>query len=377
MQEGNEITVGTSEPRPGVAGLISSGAQIMEIRSRNQLMVAIQRPRDLETFAKELNAMAAQAGMDFFYSIPFKNHRPNCQDRRNCNCEATFIEGPGVGLARSALPLYGNCSMETGSVAAEETDTAWMMEATFIDFQRNVTRTERKPWSKMKTLQGGRQVVARDRDLDLAYAQGIARVERDCILKSLPRHIIEDATATAMQAARQSMKPVKEQIARLLAFFQKEFGMTGSMLAAYSQVSEFSEKGIIEAGKEPLEVLAHLRGVATAINSGLTTVEDAFGGSPAVREASRQVVPGDASVGGFTKVPQRPREERPPADPPAEVPGKGTFPDRAEMAKTPNTATRPKTKAERDGTPQKPFAPPVDPALGKPAESETLPWEQS
>lgn len=64
------IDLGTMSPGGGqTAGdLISRGEQLLQIRTKSQLLVAVQRPRSIERFTSRLQAMSAQAGEDFYYS---------------------------------------------------------------------------------------------------------------------------------------------------------------------------------------------------------------------------------------------------------------------------------------------------------------------
>lgn len=274
------MTVATTKPAAvptdigKTAGeLVSAGVQLIQIRTEKQLMVAVQRPRDEERFEVKLLTEAAEAGEDFYYSIPYKEHRADCKDRRNCNCPATNVEGAGVGLARSAARLWGNCSVET--TIEQDLSDAWLVGAWFVDFETNYTKHETKRVSKMKFLRGGRAVIATGKDLDVVYQQGASKIERDVILRTLPRGVLERAFDTAKAAALQDKKPIKEQIARLI----RRFGEIDVNLAAIERHlgHPFTEEALRKAEKDPREVLAHFRGLITAIKGGELTVADAFG----------------------------------------------------------------------------------------------------
>lgn len=247
----------------GAGELISQGNQLLQIRTKNQLMVAIQRPRDLVIFESKLNAMAAAAGEDFFYSIKYR--------------DGTLIEGPGVGLARSAAQLWGNCAIETR--IEEELPDAFLVRSDWIDFETNYTRSETKRVGKLKPRKGGGYVRAKDKELDVVYQQGASKVERDTILRSLPRHIVERAFELAKAAALQEKAPAAQQIARIIRRFG-EFHVSNAMIEKYLGCT-FTEKGMTEAEKNPKETCAHLRGLMTAIRGGDTTVEEVFGAKDA------------------------------------------------------------------------------------------------
>ena len=253
--------------------LVSAGVQLIQIRTEKQLMVAVQRPRDEERFEVKLMTEAAEAGEDFYYSIPYKEHRADCKDRRNCSCPSTMVEGAGVGLARSAARLWGNCSVET--TVEQDLPDSWLVGAWFVDFETNYTKHETKRVSKMKVLKGGRTVIASGKDLDVVYQQGASKIERDVILRTLPRGILERAFDTAKAAALMDKKPVKEQIARLIRRFS-EIDVNLPTLERHLG-HPFTEEAIRKAEKDPREVCAHFRGLITAIKGGELAAADAFG----------------------------------------------------------------------------------------------------
>ena len=258
--------------RGGAADLIAGGNALLQIRTKHQLMVAVQRPRDEKQFAAKLLEEAAAAGEDFFYSIPYKDHVQGCTDKRKCNCPSKPVEGPGVGLARSAARLWGNCSVDT--TLEQDLDDAWLVGAWFIDFETNYTKHEVKRVSKMKILKGGRVVRAADRELDVVYQQGASKVERDVILRALPRHHIERATELAMYQARTSTVPIREQLARILrGFVQVEVGL--GQLERYLGCA-LTEAGLATLKAEPRETCAHLVGLLAAIRGGDREADEVF-----------------------------------------------------------------------------------------------------
>lgn len=305
--ETGEIMEMTGSPMGGgrTAGdLISAGSQILQIRTKNQLMVALQRPRDLKTFETKLLTMAAQAGEDFFYHMEFKKHVQGCP-RRRCKCPVeTIIEGPGVGLTRAAAQLWGNCSVDTR--IEQEMPDAFLVRSDFIDFETNYSRSETKRVSKMVARSGG-YVKARDKDLDLVYQQGASKVERDCVKRALPSHIIERAFELAKMAALQEKAPIQQQIARIVRRFS-ELNVTLAMIEQHLGCP-FTEKGLENADKNPAEACASLRGLITAIKGGDTTVEETFG----AQDAGQQAPAASQRPGAITPEDVAPRQQPQPA----------------------------------------------------------------
>lgn len=298
---------GAESPGRTAGDLISAGSQILQIRTKNQLMVALQRPRDMKKFETQLLASAAHAGEDFFYSIPFKEHRPNCQNRRNCDCPRTYVEGPGVGLTRMAAQLWGNCSVDTR--IEQETDSVFLVRSDFVDFETNYTRSETKRVSKMIARSGGGYRRAADKELDLVYQQGASKVERDCVRRSLPHHIIERAFEVAKAAALQEKAPLNQQIARIIRRFG-EIGVTLEMIER--QIGcRFTEESMTKAEKDGRDICAQLRGLITAIKGGDTTVEEAFAAQP-----PNQTPPASSQVKGAIQM----EDVTPPAQQPVQQP---------------------------------------------------------
>jgi hypothetical protein len=252
-------------------GLVSMGEQLIQIRTRNQLMIAIQRPRDLKKFETALLAQAAEAGDDFFYSMRFKEHTQGCP-RGRCGCPlGDPIEGPGVGLVRAAAALYQNCALETRIESEDE--NCFHVRSDFLDFENNYSRSETKRVSKLVARRGG-FFKAKEKELDLVYQQGASKVERDVGKRSMPVHIINRAFEIAKAAATQETKPIKEQLARLQQRFNEQ-GVSIKMLEAYLGC-EWNEKGLGTLDRKPVETCAHLRGLLTALKGGDTMRDEIF-----------------------------------------------------------------------------------------------------
>lgn len=274
--------------------LIGAGAQLVQIRTEKQLMLALQRPRDEKVFEKKLRAEAAAAGEDFYYALPFKKHERGCDRRKGCKCPTEYVEGPGVGLARSAARLWGNCSVET--MLEQDTEDAWLVRTDFVDFETNYTKTESKRVSKFKNV-GGKMYRARANELDSIYQAGASKVERDCIIRSLPKHIIDRCWELARAAAAQEKAPVKDQVARLLRRFS-EVNVSLGQIEEYLG-HPFTPDGLKDRDRTPKETCARLRGLLTAIRSGDVDVSDVFGsGRPAekAKPAKAEGSPGDLTV---------------------------------------------------------------------------------
>ena len=342
MQSGS---VGGSGFGATAGDLISQGEQLLQIRTKNQLLIAVQRPRNLQVFEKKLLSIAAEAGEDFFYSIPYKEHVYGCS-RRGCQCPQTLVEGPGVGLARSAASLFGNCSVDTR--IEQETSDAFLVRSDWVDFESNYTRSETKRVSKLLPKRGGGTRLANGKELDLVYQQGASKVERDVIVRSLPKHIIERAFEIAKAAALQEKAQVAQQVARLLRRFG-EISVTLAQIEAYIGCP-FNEKGMTEAGKDARDVCAHLRGVLTAVKGGDATVEEVFGQKGQEQaQAPASQAPGAIKPEDLAPSREEPRPSQSSA-PPWEEPSSAPAP-----SASPTASVQPAPVAPKNGGKRNPF----------------------
>ena len=245
----------------GVNDLISSGAQMLQVRTQFQTMVAVQRPRDLEKIRKTL---LEEAGPDFYYSIPYKNHVKNCRDRRNCKCPEVFVEGGSVRLARSAAREWGNCSVH--KAVQQTTPTSWIIEATFIDFETNYTNTDIYEQPRLIPTKQGNWINPDPQRARMLFQTGCAFAERNAILKALPSAMIKGVIDKAKKRAVDKEKPLPERIKNMVSKFAK-LGVSERMLET-SLDHDINETTTDE--------LAELIGLYNAIKDGQLKVEEAF-----------------------------------------------------------------------------------------------------
>lgn len=273
MKEQEQLTVANS-----AGALIEQGVRIVQMRTDRQLMVAAQRPRDEARFAAALEAEAEDAGEEFFYAWDVKDHVQGCVGaaRRTCNCPAEEISGPSVQLARSAARTWGNCDVASRIVA--DLPTHWEVESTFVDFQRNYTRTETGRVSKLRELSGGRVVTLRPEQLEIAFKIGVAKIERNAIVNALPRAVLRRVQRVAMEAALAKVddKATAEvELAKAARWFQQR-GVPLEVFERYVGAPA-NVAALRKAGKDPAAVVASLRGTVTAIREGQTTTAEVFG----------------------------------------------------------------------------------------------------
>jgi hypothetical protein len=312
----------------GAGELIAAGVQLMQIRTEKQIAISAQRPRKEADVAKALYSEAETAGEDFFYRWVPKKHLSSCNRRGKCECpEDKPIQGPGVGLVRSAVRLWGNCSVEVQPES--EGPDHWMVRAWFVDFQTNFTRSEVKRVSKMIPKGGGGYRVAGGKELDLVYQQGASKVERDAVHRGLPKWLIDRAFEIALTSAFADTKPFREKAARIVARYS-QLGVTLSMIETHLG-HKFEEAEMLGLGKNPKEVCAYLTGVGTAIVNEEATVEEIFGqqgpSASATGAANPSIKVEDLTANG--RVEERPEPK----------PANGLFPEKE--VKVPEPAAEP------------------------------------
>jgi hypothetical protein len=281
---------------------------------------ASAHPRDLEEFEKKVLAAAARAAEDFYYYWRVKNHVTGCEDRRNCNCSTSPVQGGGVGLARFMSSQYRNCMVRNDIEA--QTEEHWNARSTFIDFENVFIRSEPKVVSKYVITKGGKAFKAREKELEKLLQIGLSKCERDVILRSMPVHIREAAVSMAMAAAQASKKPIGEQIARLVSKFSS-LDVSRKQLERYLGFA-FTKEGMEAAEKDAGEICAQLRGLITALASGEVSLEEIFGEAGAASASPSPGTPPETGTSPGTRpvsvddvVPPSKKEEKQEAPKPA------------------------------------------------------------
>lgn len=207
-------------------------------------------PRDIKAVIKEcidLVTIDEKAASDSVYAVPRAGKT---------------IEGPSARFAEALISSYGNCIAGARIVGEEEGFV--VAQGVFHDLQKNskiMYEVKRKITDK-----NGKRFNA---DLIQVTANAACSIAlRNSALKGIPKAYWEPAYLAARQIIMGDSNTLANKVAEALGFLQK-FGATEEMVLNLLCVDK------VEDIKQPHIVT--LRGIATAIKDGDTTVEQAFG----------------------------------------------------------------------------------------------------
>lgn len=162
------------------------GPQVDQALAAHVTAQRVAVKRNLPDVLREVQALGAAAGADFYYRIPFK-------DRKGGEEKTTWVEGPSIDCAMAVATTYGNCWV--GATISGETHEAWTFSAMFRDLEKGVTvvrefRQRKGQNTGMKD--GGRQI-------DIVFQIGQSKAIRNVVVAALPV-VVNAAYAAAMSS---------------------------------------------------------------------------------------------------------------------------------------------------------------------------------
>ncbi len=214
-----------------------------------QIATARQYPRSIKKFRTEMLDMVQlteKIAEECIYALPR---------------DGKTIEGPSARFAEVAASAWGNCRAGARTVS-EENDFV-VAQGVFHDLERNVAITyevKRRIVNKY-----GKRFGADMIGVTANAACSIAL--RNAILKGIPKAFWSEMYDAARKAAIGDVKTLANKRAEMMLYFQK-MGVTPEMIFAVLNVAGVEDIGMDE--------LVTLKGMATAIKEGDTTVEQAF-----------------------------------------------------------------------------------------------------
>jgi len=195
----------------GNAGeLIRQGAALEQVKTEYHTAVRVQVKRDLNEINEAIKTEAELAGSSFYYSWPVQK---KLSDGKYITI---YIEGPSVGLTRSAARNFKNCAVE---VSLAETDSTYIFRGRFIDVESGVTVTRLFRQSKEKNI-GSK--YEKDRAEDMIFQIGQSKALRNVIREGIPKWIIDNAMEAAINAVNKGIteENVKEKREIAFAYFE-------------------------------------------------------------------------------------------------------------------------------------------------------------
>lgn len=261
-------------PDESVREIAQADTSLAVARSRVELdqQVATARayPRSIRRFQQQCMEMATlteQVAEECFYALPR---------------DGKTVEGPSARLAEIVASAWGNC--RAGARVVDEGAEFITAQGVFHDLERNVSITMEV--RRRITGKNGRRYSA-----DMIGVTGNAACAialRNAVFRGVPKALWSQIYEAARKAAVGGVQTLANKRAAMFTHFLKLGATREAVLAAV---------GV--AGEEDIDLdkLATLKGIATAIKEGETTVEQAFPplpkpGASAVPQGDRRGVAG-------------------------------------------------------------------------------------
>jgi hypothetical protein len=230
-----------------------AGSDTLAVLSRaeidTQIATAKQYPRSIKNFRTECMDMVTlteKIAGECIYALPRSGKT---------------IEGPSARFAEIVASSWGNC--RAGSRVISEEGEFVTSQGIFHDLERNVSITYEV--KRRITDKNGKRFKADMVGVTANAACSIAL--RNAILKGVPKAFWDDMLQAARQVVMGDANTLANRRAEAMGYLQK-LGATPEMICGKLGVA-----GVEDIG---LEELVTLKGLATAIKEGDTTVELAF-----------------------------------------------------------------------------------------------------
>lgn len=236
-----------------------------------QIATARAFPRSVAQFSKEVDklvAMNQQVAEECVYSLPR---------------DGKIISGPSARMAEILASCWGNC--RAGARVIDEDEHFVTGQGYFMDVERNVQimfETKRR----ITTKSGARY----SEDMVATTAAACCSIAlRNAILRGIPKVFWISAYHVALKTIEGTQQTFEKTRDAALAFLKDKHGVTQAMVLA-----KFELKGVKDLTTD--HVVA-MRGIATTLKEGESTVEDLFGVTvqkPASGEAQAKATDGAA-----------------------------------------------------------------------------------
>lgn len=224
-----------------------------------QIATAKRYPRSVSKVMKEamtLATLSEEIAEQCFYAVPR---------------DGKTIEGPSARLAEIMASTWGHMRSEARIV--EETDTHVVARGTSWDLERNVAvafEVRRRITTSEKKDRNGKVIPSKKYGDDMITTTSNAAnsiAYRNTVFRVIPKAFWQPIYEAARRVAIGDAETLVSKRTKMLAYFQR-MGVPEARLLAAIKV----------AGVEDitLDHLATLKGIATALKEGDTTVDDAF-----------------------------------------------------------------------------------------------------
>lgn len=258
---------------------IGRGKTVEQMQTTYHTAVRVQKPRDLAVVEKNCLIEAALAGEVCFYGWGAGKDR---------------VEGPSIDCAMIAARNWGNTAIEMRPV--HETSSSYIMEAAFIDLETGFTYSRQFKQSKSWTVYGR---MDEERKADIRFQIGQSKAQRNAILKSLPKWLIDKMVERAKVGVREKLEKYIHkhgvEAARKLAL--------DALAKLGVRLERIENKYDKKYGAWDVELLIILKGDIRALSDGAESADSLFPELKDVDQEKRegsglstdQMSPGDAA----------------------------------------------------------------------------------
>ncbi len=255
MQKEFKVQNINNEFYPDLMTQLEGGSKLLQMKTRFQTLVGIQRPRKEEMIKEKLPAEAASLADSFFYSW---------------SQQGGLIEGIGYHGAMCLARLWGNCTADIVDYSYDPIKRETILYASFIDFETNFNITRPYKMNEQFPIYGKHNEFRKD---DMRLQIGASKALRNVILAGIPVWVQELGLKSAKQGIRKQID----------AYIEKN----GIAKAIEMLVNSLAKKGVNEdAIKEKFNVnklndlvvkdLINMRADISSIENGNTTVEELY-----------------------------------------------------------------------------------------------------
>lgn len=227
--------------------------EALELLARGEIDIQIETakrfPRSIKRFINEATEMACldeQTATECFYALP--------RDKKT-------IEGPSARLAEIVASAWGNC--RAGARVVGEDAQFVTAQGVFFDLERNMAITYEV--KRRIVDKHGRRYSADMIGVTANAACSIAL--RNAVLKGVPKAYWKRVYEEARRAAIGDVRTIAARREEMVAYFGK-MGVSVERVLAVVGKEALEDVGVDE--------LLTLKGLATAIKEGETTIEEAF-----------------------------------------------------------------------------------------------------
>src|SRR6185503_13878085 len=224
--------------RTEMTGELAPTATMAEKQFEVQSAIAIAKrfPRNEDTAFAKLMRSCQRTG--FAAEGRYRFPRGKVKDEATGRWVPNYVEGPSVNTARESARVWEN--IRYGIEVIRDDEDTRQIRGWAWDVETNVKVTAEDEFKKLiqrKVDQGGQWVTAwvkpDERDLrELTNRRG-AILERNCILKLMPRDLIEDAMAQIRETLSKDATADPESARKKLILGFAKLNVTPEMLEEY------------------------------------------------------------------------------------------------------------------------------------------------